>query len=188
MRPDPGSEERLVARCAAGDEAALGELYDRLGRPAYALARRVVGDAALAEDVVQEAFLDAWRGAARFDPARARAATWLLTFVHRRAVDAVRRRAVRPQPLGAEPLGGLEPAAPDDVAGEVVERDGAALVRAALRSLPEAQRRVLELAYLRGLSQVEIAELTGEPLGTVKSRTHAALAKLRETLGPALAE
>ncbi|MEZ5098755.1 MAG: sigma factor [Thermoleophilia bacterium] len=91
MRPEPGSEERLVARCAAGDEAALGELYDRLGRPAYALARRVVGDATLAEDVVQEAFLDAWRAACRFDVERGRAATWLLTLVHRRAVGGPAR-------------------------------------------------------------------------------------------------
>jgi RNA polymerase sigma-70 factor (ECF subfamily) len=135
------SDVQLVARCANGDEGALSELYDLFGRAAYALALRIVRDASQAEDVVQEAFLDLWRGAPRFDPERSRPASYLLTFVHRRAVDLVRREQARPQ------------------------------------------RQVLELAYFSGLSQSEIAERLGEPLGTVKSRTHVALSRLRELLG-----
>jgi RNA polymerase sigma-70 factor (ECF subfamily) len=176
------SDVELVARCANGDEGALSELYDRLGRSAYALALRIVRDGSHAEDVVQEAFLDLWRGAARFDPERSRPASYLLTFVHRRAVDLVRREQARPQRGG-----GVEDIAErpgrDDVAGSLVAREQGATVRAALAGLPDAQRQVLELAYFSGLSQSEIAERLGEPLGTVKSRTHGALSRLRELLG-----
>ena len=176
------SDVELVARCANGDEGALAELYDRFGRAAYALALRIVRDARHAEDVVQEAFLDLWRSAARFDPERSRPASYLLTFVHRRAVDLVRREQARPQRGG-----GVEDIAErpgrDDVAGSLVAREQGATVRAALAGLPDAQRQVLELAYFSGLSQSEIAERLGEPLGTVKSRTHVALSRLRELLG-----
>jgi RNA polymerase sigma-70 factor (ECF subfamily) len=175
-------DAELLARCAAGDEHALGALYDAYGRQAYALARRITNDGALAEDVVQEAFLDAWRGAGRFDAERGRASTWILTLVHRRAVDAVRRAAARPRPLPADAGELPDPVAPDDVAGDVAVRDQAERVRAALARLSEAQRRVLELAYIGGYSQSEIAELLDEPLGTVKSRTFAALAALRVEL------
>ena len=96
MEAEP-SDVLLVARCAEGDEGALAELYDRFGRAAYALALRIVRDATQAEDVVQEAFLDLWRTAARFDPSLSRPASYLLTFVHRRAVDLVRREQARPQ-------------------------------------------------------------------------------------------
>ena len=96
MEAEP-SDVLLVARCAEGDEGALAELYDRFGRAAYALALRIVRDATQAEDVVQEAFLDLWRTAARFDPSLSRPASYLLTFVHRRAVDLIRREQARPQ-------------------------------------------------------------------------------------------
>jgi RNA polymerase sigma-70 factor (ECF subfamily) len=176
------SDVLLVARCANGDEGALSELYDLFGRAAYALALRIVRDASQAEDVVQEAFLDLWKSAARFDPERSRPASYLLTFVHRRAVDLVRREQARPQRGG-----GVEDIAErpgrDDVAGGVVAREQGASVRAALAGLPAPQRQVLELAYFSGLSQSEIAERLGEPLGTVKSRTHVALSRLRELLG-----
>jgi RNA polymerase sigma-70 factor (ECF subfamily) len=176
----PLTDEALLTRCAAGDERALAVLYDRFGRAAYALARRITRDETLAEDVVQEAFLDAWRGARRFDPDRGKATTWLFTFVHRRAVDAVRRSVVRARPVPIE-LRELE-AAEDDVAGTIVARESAAEIWAALPRLPRAQRRVLELAYFDGYTQSEIAEVLGEPLGTVKSRTHAALTRLRELI------
>jgi RNA polymerase sigma-70 factor (ECF subfamily) len=176
------SDVQLVARCANGDEGALSELYDLFGRAAYALALRIVRDASQAEDVVQEAFLDLWKSAARFDPERSRPASYLLTFVHRRAVDLVRREQARPQRGG-----GVEDIAErpgkDDVVGGVVAREQGASVRAALAGLPAPQRQVLELAYFSGLSQSEIAERLGEPLGTVKSRTHVALSRLRELLG-----
>jgi len=162
------SDVQLVARCADGDEGALAELYDRFGRAAYALALRIVRDGTAAEDVVQEAFLDLWRSAARFDPARSRPASYLLTFVHRRAVD-VEDIASR--------------ASTDDVPASLVASEQGASVRRALADLPAPQRQVLELAYFSGLSQSEIAEHLGEPLGTVKSRTHVALSRLRELLG-----
>lgn len=178
----PEVERALVARCAAGDELALGQLYDRFGGQAYALARRVTRDDGLAADVVQEAFLAAWRNAATYDAERGKVATWLLTLVHRRAVDTVRRSSSRPgvTPKGMDAL--PEPAADFDVPDHVVGRDAAARVRAALATLPDSQRTVLELAYLDGLTQSEIAEHLGEPLGTIKSRTHVGLQRLRDLL------
>jgi RNA polymerase sigma-70 factor (ECF subfamily) len=181
MAAEP-SDVRLVARCAEGDEGALAELYDLFGRAAYALALRIVRDAAQAEDVVQEAFLDLWRSAARFDPARSRPASYLLTFVHRRAVDLIRREQARPQRGGDVEDIASRANADDPPASLIVSEQGAS-VRRALADLPPPQRQVLELAYFKGLSQSEIAEHLGEPLGTVKSRTHVALARLRELLG-----
>ena len=176
------SDVQLVARCADGDEGALAELYDRFGRAAYALALRIVRDATAAEDVVQEAFLDLWRSAARFDAARSRPASYLLTFVHRRAVDLIRRERARPQRAGdVEDIASR--ASTDDVPASLVANEQGASVRRALADLPAPQRQVLELAYFSGLSQSEIAEHLGEPLGTVKSRTHVALSRLRELLG-----
>jgi len=176
------SDVQLVARCADGDEGALAELYDLFGRAAYAMALRIVRDASQAEDVVQEAFMDLWRGAARFDPSRSRPASYLLTFVHRRAVDLVRREQARPQRGGDVDDIAARPGQ-DDVPASLVASEQGESVRRALADLSPPQREVLELAYFNGLSQSEIAERLGEPLGTVKSRTHVALARLRELLG-----
>ncbi len=176
------SDVLLVARCAKGDEGALSELYDLFGRAAYALALRIVRDASQAEDVVQEAFLDLWKSAERFDPSRSRPASYLLTFVHRRAVDLVRREQARPQ-RGADVDDIADRPGNDDVAAALVTSDQGASVRRALAELSPSQREVLELAYFAGLSQSEIAERLNEPLGTVKSRTHVALSRLRELLG-----
>jgi RNA polymerase sigma-70 factor, ECF subfamily len=176
------SDVQLVVRCADGDERALAELYDLFGRAAYAMALRIVRDASQAEDVVQEAFMDLWRGAARFDPSRSRPASYLLTFVHRRAVDLVRREKARPQRGGDVDDIAARPGK-DDVPAALVASEQGATVRRALADLPPPQREVLELAYFNGLSQSEIADRLGEPLGTVKSRTHVALARLREVLG-----
>src|SRR3954447_15417463 len=181
MAAEP-SDVLLVARCADGDEGALAELYDLFGRAAYALALRIVRDASQAEDVVQEAFLDLWRSAARFDPARSRPASYLLTFVHRRAVDLVRREQARPQ-RGGDVDDVANRAGKDDVPASLVASEQGESVRRALAGLSPQQRQVLELAYFNGLSQTEIAERLGEPLGTVKSRTHVALSRLRELLG-----
>jgi RNA polymerase sigma-70 factor (ECF subfamily) len=174
MEAEP-SDVLLVARCAEGDEGALAELYDRFGRAAYALALRIVRD-------VQEAFLDLWRTAARFDPSLSRPASYLLTFVHRRAVDLIRREQARPQ-RGGDVEDIASRASTDDVPASLVASEQGATVRRALADLPPPQRQVLELAYFNGLSQSEIAEHLGEPLGTVKSRTHVALSRLRELLG-----
>jgi RNA polymerase sigma-70 factor (ECF subfamily) len=176
------SDEALVALVARGDEAALGELYDRHGRVAYGLALRVLRDERLAEDAVQEGFLSVWRTAAAFRAERAKASTWMLTLVHRRAVDLVRREERR----RADPLDDGEHAAlaaPDPPADEAAwlrfERER---VQAALAQLPDAQREALELAYYGGFSQSDLAERLGVPLGTIKSRMFAGLARLRELL------
>jgi RNA polymerase sigma-70 factor (ECF subfamily) len=179
---EPVTDSALIARCAQGDESALGGLYDRYAGVAYGLALRVVRDATLAEDVVQEAFLAVWRGASMFDASRAKVSTWLLSLVHHKAVDAVRREEARPKPAAED-----APERPDDadVARDVLRADDAATVRRALMQLSPAQREVLELAYFGGLTQSELADRLGEPLGTIKSRTHAALARLRELLAGA---
>jgi RNA polymerase sigma factor (sigma-70 family) len=173
------TDEEVLARVARADEDALGELYDRFGRVAYGLALRIVRDPALAQDAVQDAMLSAWRTATSFDPRRGKVSTWLLTLVHRRAVDVVRREdRRRAQPLDDAPIASVD--ATDETA-EVREKRRA--VQAALAELPPEQREVLELAYYGGLSQSQLAERLGVPLGTVKSRMFAALAKLRDLLG-----
>ncbi len=175
------SEEALVALVARGDEAALGELYDRVGRLAYGLAYRVLRDERLAEDAVQEAFLGLWRSAAGYSAERAKATTWILTLVHRRAVDLVRREERRrAEPLDAERAQD-EPAtrSAEDAAWLQFERER---VQAALRRLPDTQREAIELAYYGGYTQSELAERLGQPLGTIKSRMFAGLARLRELL------
>ena len=176
------SDEALVALVARGDEDALGELYDRVSRIAYGLAMRVLRDDRLAEDAVQEGFLAVWRNAAAFRAERAKASTWILTLVHRRAVDLVRREERR----RAEPLseatatgGGGVGKATDEAAWLRFERER---VQAALRQLPDVQREALELAYYGGFTQSELAERLGVPLGTIKSRMFAGLARLRELL------
>jgi RNA polymerase sigma-70 factor (ECF subfamily) len=173
------SDEAVVALVARSDERALAELYDRYGGPAYSLARHVVRDQALAEDAVQEAFLAIWRGAERFVPERAKASTWIMTLVHRRAVDLVRREQRR----RADALPDAEPAAGDPSAEEAVwlrlERER---VQEALRQLPDRQRETLELAYYGGFTQSELADRLGRPLGTIKSQMFAALSTLRDLL------
>ena len=174
------SDEALVALVERGDDDALGELYDRFGRQAYGLAIRVLRDESLAEDAVQEAFLSVWRTAARFVPERARAGTWILTLVHRRAVDLVRREEHR----RTEPL---EPAAAAAVGGASTEESAwsqleGERVRAALRKLPDPQRETIELAYFGGFTQSELADRLGQPIGTIKSRMFAGLNRLRELL------
>ena len=172
------SDEALVLLAARSEQSALAELYDRYGRIAYGLARRIVRDEALAEDVVQEAFLVLWRTAARFVPERGKASTWILTLVHRRAVDVVRReQRRRTDPLGEESERGS--AGADEDAWLRFERER---VQEALAKLPDQQREALELAYYGGFTQSELAERLGQPLGTIKSRMFAGLARMRELL------
>ena len=175
------SDEALVALVARGDDAALAELYDRMGRIAYGLALRVLRDERYAEDAVQEAFLAVWRTAAAFRAERAKASTWILTLVHRRAVDLVRREERRrAEPLADEQSSAGETAlATDEAAWLRFERER---VQAALGQLPDVQREAIELAYYGGFSQSELAERLGVPLGTIKSRMFAGLARLRELL------
>jgi RNA polymerase sigma factor (sigma-70 family) len=172
------SDEALVALVARADEDALAELYDRFGRVAYGLALRIVRDPALAEDAVQEGFLAVWRSAARFVAERAKASTWILTLIHRRAVDLVRRE----HPRRAEPLDGVPQAAGDDTEDEAWLRLRRARVQEALQRLPDKQREALELAYYGGYTQSELADRLGEPIGTIKSRMFTGLASLRDLL------
>jgi RNA polymerase sigma factor (sigma-70 family) len=173
------SDEAVVALVARLDEDALAELYDRFGRVAYGLARRVLRDDKLAEDAVQEGFLTAWRNADRFMPERAKASTWLLTFVHRRAVDLVRREDRRRAEPFAETTEPTPAESAEDDAWLRFERER---VQHALRQLPDQQREALELAYYGGFTQTELAERLGQPVGTIKSRMFTGLARLRELL------
>jgi len=174
------SDEALVALVARGDEAALAELYDRVGRVAYGLAFRVLRDDRLAEDAVQDAFLAVWRTAAAFRAERANASTWILTLVHRRAVDVVRREERRrTEPLDEATRDAATSESAEDSAWLRFERQR---VQDALRHLPDTQREAIELAYYGGYSQSELAERLGLPLGTIKSRMFAGLARLRELL------
>jgi len=173
------SDEALVALAARSDSSALAELYDRYGRVAYGLALRILRDEALAEDAVQDGFLAVWRTAARFMPERGKASGWILTLVHRRAVDLVRREERR----RGESLERVP-----DPGGASVEEDAwlrfeRGRVQDALRQLPDQQREAIELAYYGGFSQSELAERLGQPLGTIKSRMFSGLARLRELLG-----
>jgi len=171
------SDEELLEAIAAGDDAALAALYDRFGRPAYGLALRILRDQALAEDAVQEAFLAIWRAADSYRRERAKPATWILTLVHRRAVDLVRREdRRRADALVEEP----QEEAAQTVHEEADLRDRRTAVQAALRRLPDDQREALELAYYGGYTQSELAERLGVPLGTIKSRMFTGLARLRE--------
>ena len=172
------TDEALVAAVANAEENALGELYDRFGKVAYGLAFRVLQDPALAEDAVQEAFLQAWRGAGAYDPERAKASTWLLTFVHRRAVDLVRREERR-RTVPIDPLPEPSGSGADE---EVVARSRREIVQDALRRLPAEQREAIELAYYGGLTQSELAAQLGQPLGTIKSRMFTGLQRLRVLL------
>jgi len=176
------SDEALLSLIASADDQALAELYDRFGRVAYGLALRVLRDEALAQDAGQEAFLGIWRSADRFLAERAKASTWILTLVHRRAVDLVRREdRRRGEPLEHAP----EPAAPATVEDEATLGFQRRVVQEALRRLPPEQREALELGYYGGLTQSELAERLGQPLGTIKSRMFSGLSRLRDLLAQA---
>jgi len=174
-------DRELLGRLVAGDEAALGELYDLFAPTLNALALRVLRDPSAAEEVVQEVFLHAWNRAGSYDPQRSSVSTWLVLLTRSRAIDRLRTRNVvdrthdhvrHQAPLHESPRG----------ARRVQDGDRKRRVRAELGALPAEQRQVLELAYYGGLTQSEIAATTGIPLGTVKTRTLLAMKKLRRAL------
>lgn len=176
------SDEALISLVASSDDTALAELYDRFGRVAYGLALRILRDEALAQDAVQEAFLALWRSADRFLAERAKASTWILTLVHRRAVDLVRREERRRgEPLESAPEPVSSATAEDEATLDFQRR----VVQEALKRLPVEQREALELGYYGGLTQSEVAERLGQPLGTIKSRMFAGLSRLRDLLAQA---
>lgn len=177
----------LASRVVSRDPVALETLYQRYGRPCFALARRVLGDTTLAQDAVQEVFLALWRDASRFDSDRGGFSSWLLSMTHHKAVDTVRREENlrrRRADASAEPeIVDISPV--DDEVWTVLRRDR---VRRALVMLPEPQREALVLAYFGGYTQREIAGLTQTPLGTVKTRMLAGMRRLRGVLEAPLAD
>lgn len=184
---DAGDDIELLRRIAAADPAAFESLYDRFSSMAFAVAVRITADAGLAEDVVHDSFLAAWRNAARFDASRGSLKTWLLSIVHHRAIDEIRRR--RPVEALPESEGPVPPAMRlPDLWPEVAGRLDAALIRQALGGLSAVQREAIELAFYGGLTQEEIAERTATPLGTVKGRMRLGLAALRRTLAGQVGE
>lgn len=189
MRTTTGAvdDASLLRAIQRGDEDGVAGLYDRYGGIAYGLAYRITNDATAAEDVVQEAFVSVWKQARRFDPERGQVRSWLLTIVHHKAVDAVRRRAGRNE--RALPEGPDEAIAtqgrPEQLAEWTLQAEA---VREAVRLVPEDQRRTIELAYFMGMTHVEIAERMDVPLGTVKSRLRIGLEKMREYLRPRVLE
>ena len=176
-------ELALLRRMAAGDERALGTLYDRWGGPLYATVLRIVGDPGIAEEIVAATFWQAWQQAARYEPARGAVSTWLVTIGRSRALDLLRaRRRSRADLRGTDRELAEIPAPGGDPALHAEARERRQRLLLALGDLPAEQRQVLELAYFAGLSQTEIADRTGLPLGTVKTRSRLALQKLRVML------
>ncbi len=162
-----------------GDTKAFEVVFDRHGGVAFSLAYRMCGRRALAEDIVQEAFLSLWRTGARYDRTRGSVRSWVLSAVHNRAIDAFRRESIREGKTIADDGLSERIEEPLRTADEVERRDEARQIRTALDSLPEEQRRVIELAYFGGFSHSEIAELLALPAGTVKGRMRLGLSKLR---------
>ena len=183
-RSDADRTDRAwMDRLAGGDLGALDLLYEQYGAMAFSIAYRITGDRSAAEDVVQDAFLGAWRNAGRYAGARGSVRTWLLSIVHHRAIDAIRRR--RP----TVELPDSEAILPDtltlpDAWGDVELRLDREAVQVALTRISDVQREAIELAYFGGLTQTEIAERTGVPLGTVKGRLRLGLQGMRAALLP----
>lgn len=189
VRSSDENDGALMRRVASGDEHALGTLYDRWSPLVFSLCAHILAADDEAEEAVEETFWQAWRQAARYDAARGAVSTWLTTIARSRALDRL-RASRRRQEEAMSNLSETKRATVDATArrgddpargAEIAERRG--LVRQALLALPAEQREVLELAYFRGLSQSEIAERTGQPLGTIKTRVRLAMEKLRDRLG-----
>lgn len=183
------ADEVLISMIARGDEAALGELYDRYSGLLFSLAAGILRSDADAEDVTAEVFSRAWSGASRFDPVRGSARAWLVTMTRSRSIDRLRargrRQSAHERSASIDPEGAAVPLGQRQAADARLEHNRRREVMLeALQDLPDAQRTVIEMAYYGGLSQSEIAGELGEPLGTVKTRARAALQKLRASLGP----
>ena len=178
---EAAADADLMQRLVAGDREAIGELYDRHAARVLSLAHRIVRNSGDAEDVVQEVFSQAWRTAPNYQAARGTVAGWLLMMTRTRAIDRLRSRQAR-RDHGTKADLDTVPAATAAQPDELIARQQAAHVRSALTELPAEQRIALELAYFDGLTQTEIAEQLKTPLGTVKTRIRAALARLRRSV------
>lgn len=179
-------DAELIARVAGGDPAALEQLYDRYSRVVFSFALRIVGDPQVAEEILQEVFFRAWQQGSAYNPTKGAFLTWLLSITHNMSIDEVRRRGRRPQKADSEEpeliLAGIA-----DNRQSVEEEVWLGSLRStmveAIGTLPPAQREVIDMAYFQGLTQREISEQLGEPLGTVKTRMRLGITKLRERLG-----
>lgn len=175
------ADEELMPLVGEKQIDAFEVFYERHAGPAYSLAHRIVGDAKLAEDVTQDAFLSIWRSESGYDAARGSVRAWTLGIVRHRAIDTIRRETARRVPPLDLRSGELLEGESSDARTEeeAIDRDTARRLRGAVRQLPEEQARVIELAYYGGFSQGEIAEMLGVPLGTVKGRARLGLEKMR---------
>ena len=177
------ADEELMQLVREADARAFEVVFDRHGGVAFSLAYRMCGRRAMAEDVVQEAFLSLWRSGARYDRARGSVRSWVLSVVHNRAIDALRRGVVRDGRTVDDEGLAERVAAPERTDVEVARREEAREVRGALGELPTEQRQVIELSYFGGFTHVQIASMLEVPIGTVKSRMRLGLTKLRIVLG-----
>ena len=181
------SDLELLALIGRSDKDALAALYERYGRRVFSLAVRILSDSVTSEEVTQDVFLSIWRRGASYSPDKGKFTTWLFSIAHNRTIDELRRRR-RDLNRGSDDVEEhldivSADISPDDSA---VAQSEYAMVREALKALPPEQRQVVELAYFRGLTQAEIAEKMGQPLGTVKTRMRLALKKLRDALGSSM--
>jgi RNA polymerase sigma-70 factor, ECF subfamily len=176
------ADEEVMQLVQSGNPRAFELLYDRHGGAAFSLAYRMVGNRVMAEDIIQEAFLSIWRSRQRYDQARGSVRTWVLGIVHNRAIDGLRRSFVHDR--RRETMEGVEERheAPERTDVEAARREEARSIRSALETLPDEQRRTIELAYFGGFSHSQIAELLNEPVGTVKGRMRLGLDKIRRQL------
>jgi RNA polymerase sigma-70 factor (ECF subfamily) len=186
IREDPSrlADEDLLARVEEGDDGAFAALYDRHARVAYSLAYRLLGSREAAEDLVQDTFMAVWRAPSTYSAGRGSVRTWLLAILHNRGVDRLRSSAAmsrRQEALEHQAIAGRSQS--EDVAAAAAARVEAGELRGALRDLPAEQRQVLGLAYYGGFTHQEISGMLELPLGTVKSRMHLGLSRIRRTLG-----
>jgi RNA polymerase sigma-70 factor (ECF subfamily) len=170
------SDLALVTAIRSGDQSAMAALYDRYSSIVYAVALRVLQDTGAAEDVLQDIFMQLWRHPGAFDASRGNMPAWLAVIARHRAIDALRRR--RPENDIADVIVSVEP----DFASDADRSRAMEKVRGALNTMPPPQKSALEMAYFEGLTHSEIAEKTGEPLGTIKTRIRTGLLSLRKVL------
>jgi RNA polymerase sigma-70 factor (ECF subfamily) len=179
-------DEVIIEGIRRGDGRAVAALYDRYGSLVFSLGLRMLGNREAAEELVQEAFLRAWRQIATYQPSLGRVSNWLLGIARNLAIDELRRRGARPQTVSNDEdddqIAQIATSQEEDPAEQVQASAQSAQIRQALDALPSAQREVMELAYYSGLTQSEIATRLGDPLGTVKTRMRLATQKLRDLL------
>lgn len=181
-------DKRLLKEIVARRSAALSSLYDRYAGMLLALAHRVLGDLADAEEVLQEAFLQVWNQAERYDPARSSVSTWLVLITRSRAIDRLRSRRVAQRTASAADKEKRRTHTSPEGPADVFRQERRRRLEEELARLPAEQRQVLEMAFYRGMTQSEIASTTSIPLGTVKTRTLLAIKKLRRALSAELEE